>query len=88
MLRPLDNNRLAKVLRRLRDNLPDCVKGQVEWRNDQPSGLGYYVLHPKNKRYYPVKFIEDHWYKLRVYIGDTHITRDSQIPPYHNSTGY
>jgi len=88
LLRPLDNNRLAKVLWRTGDNLPDCIKGQVEWRTDQPAGPGYYVLHPKNKRYYPVKFIKDHWYKLRVYTGNTHTTRDSQIPLYHNSTGY
>ena len=87
-LRPLDNNRLAKVLRRPRDNLLDHVKGQVEWRTDHSLGPGYYILHPKNKRYYPVEFIKDHWYKLRVYTGDAHTTRDSQIPPYHNSTGY
>jgi len=88
LLRLLDDNRLAKVLRRPRDNLPDHVKGQVEWRTDHSQGPGYYVLYPKNKRYYPVEFIEDHWYKLRVYTGDAHTTRDSQIPPYQNSTGY
>jgi len=88
LLRLLDDNRLAKVLRRPRDNLPDCVKGQVEWRTDHSLGPGYYVLHPKNNRYYPVEFIEDHWYKLRVYTGDAHTTRDLQIPLYQNSTGY
>jgi len=88
LLRLLDDNRLAKVLWRPRDNLPDHVKGQVEWRTDQPLGPGYYVLHPKNKKYYPVEFIKDHWYKLRVYTGEAHTTRDSQIPLHHNSTGY
>ena len=88
MLRPSDDNRLSKVLRRPRDNLPDRVKGQAQWRTDQPLGPGYYVLHPRNKTYYPVKFIEDHWYKLKVYAGDAYITQDSQIPPHRYSTGY
>ena len=88
LLRLLDDNRLAKVLRRLRDNLPNRVKGNAEWRTDQPKGTGYYVLYPKNQTYHPVEFINDHWYKLRIYTGEAHTTRDSQIPPYQNSTGY
>ena len=88
LLRPLDNNRLAKVLRRPRDNLPDHIKGQAEWRTDHSLGPGYYILHPWNKTYYPVEFINNHWYKLKVYAGDAYITQDSQIPPHRYSTGY
>ena len=88
LLRPLDNTRLTKVLRRPGDNLPDCIKGQAEWRTDYSLGPGYYILYLRNKTYYPVEFIEDYWYKLKVYTDDTYITQDSQIPLHHYNTGY
>jgi len=83
-----DDSRLVKVLRRPTDNLPDRVKGLAEWRTDHSLGPGYYVLHPRNKTYYPVEFVDNYWYKLKVYTGDVYITKDSQIPPHHYSTGY
>jgi len=88
LLRPSDDNRLTKVLRRRKDNLPDHIKGQAEWRTDHSLGPGYYVLHLRNKTYYPVEFVDNYWYKLKVYTGDTYITKDSQIPLHHYSTGY
>jgi len=88
LLRPSDDNRSSKVLRRTTDNLPDHVKGQAEWRTDHSLGPGYYILHPWNKTYYPVEFINNHWYKLKVYTGKAYITQESQILPHHYSTGY
>src|SRR6266576_3039523 len=80
--------RLTRVTRRTEDNLPDRVKERVHWQRDQSSGEGYYVLNPRTNTYTPLEFIDNYWYKLRVYTGQAYTSRDEQIRPYHNHTGY
>ena len=81
-------NQLARVTKRTEDDLPDRVKEQVHWRRDQPSGEGYYILNPRTNTYTPLKFINNYWYRLRVYTGQAYTSKDKQIRPYHNYTGY
>src|SRR6266550_4727945 len=79
---------LARLERRTTDDLPDRVKGKVHWRIDHSAGPGYYVLNPRNKTYYPVEFINNYWYKLRVYAGIAYSSQVSCIEPHRNDTGY
>ncbi len=88
LVTPLDGNRLSKILKRTTDNLPSHVKGNVEWRIDHSSGPGYYLLNPKNNQYIPLEFINDHWYRLRVYTGQAFISANSKVQPRANKTGY
>ena len=81
-------NQLARLIRRTEDNLSDCVKDQVHWQTDQSSGEGYYILNPRTNIYTPLEFIDNYWYRLRVYIGQAYTSRDTQIELYHNNTGY
>ena len=85
---PLTEKYLSQVIRRPEDNLPDYIKGKVEWRTTHSKGPGYYVLHPETKEYLPVEFIHDHWHKLYVYTETTFTSLTQQIPPNRNTTGY
>src|SRR6266576_3556922 len=80
--------RLTRVTRRTEDNLPDRVKERVHWQRDQSSGEGYYVLNPRTNTYTPLEFIDNYWYRLRVYTGQAYTSRDTRIKPHHNNTGY
>ena len=51
---------LSEILRRPADNLPDYVKGSVEWRDYHTHGPGYYLLDPHTKHYDPVEFFYEH----------------------------
>jgi hypothetical protein len=87
---PLDTDppRLARVTRRTEDDLPDHVKGNDHWRIDHSNGVGYYILNPRNNTYFPLEFLNHHWYRLRVFAGQAYTDRDSRIRHFANRTGY
>ena len=79
---------LSEILRRTTDNLPDYVKGSVEWRRYHTHGPGYYLLNPDNNHYDPVEFFYGHWYDLCYYTEKVFTSEATQIPPYSRGTGY
>jgi len=83
-----ESQRLIRVTRRTEDDLPDRVKERVHWQRDQSSGEGYYVLNPRTNTCTPLEFIDNYWYRLWVYTGQAYTSRDEQIRPYYNHTGY
>jgi hypothetical protein len=79
---------LVPVSRRTEDNLPQHVKGDVEWRNHEYLGCGYYLYRPSRDTYKPVEFLNDYWHFLRIYTGQPHTAPEFRLKPYARGTGY
>jgi hypothetical protein len=52
------------------------------------NGVGYYLLNPRNKTYFPLEFLNHHWYRLQVFTGQAYTDRDSKVRHFANGTGY
>src|SRR6202789_524805 len=83
-----DKDVLIKLTRKTEDDLLDRVKKDVEWRKYHSNGEGYYILNPRDKTYYPLKFINHHWYRLQVFTGQAYTSRNSVIRRFGNGTSY
>jgi hypothetical protein len=57
-------------------------------RTTHDLGPGYYILNPRTKSYHAVEFINNYWYKVRVYTRQAYTSQEDQIKPYQLGTGY
>jgi hypothetical protein len=81
------NNQATPVTRRIRDNLPEHIKGTVEWNRHNH---GYYIPQhlTTNNALEPVEFINNHWYKLRYDpSAHTFYTQENLAIPIQNVFG-
>ena len=86
--RPLD---LVHIYTRTEDNLPSYVKGNILWRTDLPAHSplsGYYFYSESRDTRQPVELVENYWFFLHIYTGETFTTLDNCIKPHTHGTGY
>ena len=86
--RPQD---LVRIYTRTEDDLPSYVKGNILWRTDllTLSPLpGYYLYSGSRDTWQPIKFIENYWFFLHIYIGEAFTALDNCIKPHTHGTGY
>ena len=71
---PTHRSRLAKVQLRSQPDLPDHVLGQIQWLSfsEYP---GYHLWNETTNTNYPVEFIENYWYYIYRYDGNSYMLR-------------
>ena len=82
---PTHQSRLVKVQLRSQPDLPDHILGQVQWLSFSEH-LGYYLWNENTN--YPVEFLENYWYYIYRYNGNSYISHEDHIEPYSHNTGY
>ena len=84
---PLYQYQFIEVQLRSQPDLPDHILGQIQWLSfsEYP---GYYLWNPENQTNRPVEFLEDYWYYIYRYEGDSYISHTDCIEHYSHNTGY
>ena len=84
---PIHRSRLVKVQLKSQPDLPDHVLGQIQWLSfsEYP---GYHLWNKRTNTNNPVEFLENYWYFIYRYDGNSYISHEDCIEPYSHNTGY